>query len=222
MSKQFQIYANLTLAPEHIANVRKDVKKIERQLLDAGEWVTVARTRVENADNDALVRITMEISGPKCDSASGARTKLIAFAERAVATYSAAFDALGFALGHTDENVFDERPDLQTRPVGESVPEPVSVQLVKAKAERDTVKAERDKAERDKAEIDARLALTVSNMEASALAERTMYEATIAQLRTERDGALEGRRIAQENATRNELAALRLAEIERVTPEEIV
>lgn len=192
MSKQFHLYANVLIAEDQAPELRKATKAASRAIIAQGAWTEPDDARVRMRDEGDKVRVYVDIHGAKLADVAGARAAMIALAEGAKMLGGEVY-SLGVAHGHVDENLFDERPDLQTRPADVPAPKPVSVQLAEATAEITTARTEAAIAKAESSDVKAQLARV--------RARRDELQAKVAELTAERDAAREGRAAAQDALT---------------------
>lgn len=209
MPKQFNLYANIVTDADKAPALRKAAKAIADKLLKSGAWCDGARVRVDDIEGDERVRVLVEVSGPGLDDIADGRAQLIALAEKAKQA-GAEVHTLGCASSMTDENIFDERPDLQHRPSGETAPQPISVQLADALATASALAEQLATTQADLAKaVDERNTATELLRRASESADArqaslvAQYSREYAALQVERDGG-----IAREKQLRDHIAEL--------------
>lgn len=130
-TKHFLLYVTAEIDLDTIPSIRKAVQKMSAEMLEAGDWVTSVRVDLRGVHGSDLSRLVVEVAGAKCANPSSARARLIKVAEEIKESGGSLF-GLGFSHGTNDENIFEERPDLQARQVGEQAPDPISVRLMRA------------------------------------------------------------------------------------------
>jgi len=152
---QFILRATVIINDDQIAKARKAGKVFARDLAQLSA-VALKRACISDDMGDEC-EVTIEVGGYNLSDVAQARARLVTLAKDAI-KLGGKVTALKLANDGTDEDLFDENPELKYREPDEEVPLPVSEQLRVALAEENNAKAQLQAAQSELEQLRARVA----------------------------------------------------------------